>query len=143
MLTLFDLPISWPESASAQSTLFLALVLRDSRLHQLSYEGGGQRLVHGELDSAFGCLEVLEFILERHDDGRTHRKQTAMVGERAETQQRSFVLERRHSIANGLRGLRWHNRPNRRTNLVQSAAGGFRDACRSEEHTSELQSPMY
>ena len=38
------------------------------------------------------------------------------------------VSERRHAIADGLGGLRWHRGPNRGAHPVQGAASGFRDA---------------
>ncbi len=50
---------------AAPSALFLAFVLRDPRLHQLLHKSGRRRLVHREADGAFGCVEALEFVLER------------------------------------------------------------------------------
>src|SRR5712664_2550238 len=112
----------------ARSALFFALVLRDARLHQLFNKSGRKRFVHREVDGPFGGVEALEFVLERLDHGRCG-EQTAMVRKRGEPHQRSFVLERRHPVADGLGSLRWHSGPNRRANLLQSAAGRFRDGC--------------
>src|SRR2546425_5846534 len=111
----------------ARSALFLAFVLCDPRLHQFLNKRSRQWLVRGEVDGPFGCGEALEFILERFDN-RGSGEQTAVVRKRGEPHQHSFVLERRHPIADGLGSLRWHDGPNRRAYLVQGAAGGFRDA---------------
>src|SRR5258708_3371377 len=119
--------VPWRSPAPARSALFLKFVLRDTRLDQLFHKNGRHRLVHGEADGPFGGLEVLEFVLERLDHGRT-REQTAVVRKRGEPHQQSFVLERRNLIADGFGSLRWHSGANRRANLVQGAAGGFRDA---------------
>src|SRR5664280_1752189 len=107
-----------PSRGEARSALFLDLVLRDPRLHQLFHQRGRQRLVHGKLDGAFGCAVSLEIVLERLDQGSTHWKQAAMVLKRGERHQRSFVPEGRDPIADGFGGLRWHDRPNRRADLV-------------------------
>src|SRR5438094_2703621 len=116
------------------SALCLGFILRDPRLHQLFHKSSRQGLVHRETDGPFGCVEVLEFVLERLDHGRTHGEKTAMVRKRREPHQGSFVPERRNSIADSLRGLRRHHGPNRRANLVQGAAGGFRDSCKVFVH---------
>src|SRR5712692_7644444 len=113
-------------SRATRSAPFLAFVLRDPRLHQFLNKRSRQWLVRGEVDCPFGCGEALKFILERLDHGRT-RKQTTVLRKRGEPHQHSFVLERRHPIADGLGSLRWHSGPNRRAHLVQGAAGGFRD----------------
>ena len=42
--------------------------------------------------------------------------------------QRSFVLERRYSVADGLGSIRWHSGSNDGANPIQGAAGRFRDA---------------
>src|SRR5207245_2263842 len=112
---------------ATRSGPFLAFVLRDPRLHQFLNKCSRQWLVRGEVDGPFGCGEALKFVLERLDHGRS-REQTAMVRKRGEPHQRSFVLECRYPVADGLGSLRWHSGPNRRANLVQRAAGRFRDA---------------
>src|SRR5713226_2426955 len=84
-----------------RSVPFLAFDLRDPRLHQFLNKSSRQGLVGGE--------------------------QTAVVRKRGEPHQHSFVLERGNAIADGLGSLRWHSGPNRCANLVQGAAGGFRD----------------
>jgi hypothetical protein len=48
-----------------------------------------------------------------------------MIGKCGEPNQRSIALKRRHTVADGLGGIRWHSGPNRRPKLLQSAAGGF------------------
>src|SRR5271157_899641 len=113
-------------SAATRSVLFLIFDLRDSRLHQFFNKCGRQWLIRGELDGSFGCGEALKFLLERFDNGGS-REQTTVVRKRGEPHQHSFVFDRRNPIADGLGGLRWHSRPNCCTNLVQGAAGGFRD----------------
>src|SRR5712691_3719455 len=113
-------------SRTTRSAPFLAFVLRDPRLHQFLNKCTRQWLVRGELDGPFGCGEAPKFLLERRDHGRS-REQTAVVRKRGEPHQHSFVLERRNPIADGLGSLRWHSGPNRGANLVQGAAGGFRD----------------
>lgn len=51
-----------------------------------------------------------------------------MILKRGEPHQHPVVLERRNAIADGFANFRWHGRSDRCPNLVQSAAGGFRDA---------------
>src|SRR5438093_1329190 len=114
-------------SRAARSAPFLAFDLRDPRLHHFFNKCGRQWLVRGELDGPFGCDEALKFTLELLDHRRS-REQTAVVRKRREPHQHSFVLERRHPIADCLGSLGWHSGPNRRANLVQAATGGFRDA---------------
>jgi hypothetical protein len=116
-------------SRTTRSAPFLAFVLRDPRLHQFLNKCSRQWLVRGEVDGPFGCGEAPKFLLERRDHGRS-REQTAVVRKRGEPHQRCFVLERRNPIADGLGSLRWHSGPNRGANLVQGAAGGFRDTAR-------------
>src|SRR6202165_3317162 len=111
---------------ATRSAPFLAFVLCDPRLHHFLNKCSRQWLVRGEVDGPFGCGEALEFVLERRDHGRS-REQTAVVRKRGEPHQHSFVLERRHPVADGLGSLRWHSGPNRRAHLVQGAEGGFRD----------------
>ena len=113
-------------SRATRSAPFLAFVLRNPRLHQFLNKCSRQWLVRGEVDGPFGCGEALEFVLERLDHGRS-REQTAVGRKRGEPHQHSFMLERRHPIADGLGRLRWHSGSNRRAHLVQRAAGGFRD----------------
>ena len=120
-------------SRATRSAPFLAFVLRDPRLHQFLNKRRRQWLVRGEVDGPFGCGEALKFVLERLDHGRT-RKQTAVLRKRGEPHQHSFVLERRHPIADGLGSLRWHSGPNRRAHLVQGAAGGFRNTSNVSIH---------
>jgi hypothetical protein len=113
-------------SRATRSAPFLAFVLRDPRLHKFLNKCSRQWLVRGEVDGPFGCGEALKFVLKRFDN-RGSGEQTAVVRKRGEPHQHSFVLERRNPIADGLGSLRWHSGPNRRANLVQGAAGGFRD----------------
>src|SRR5216684_1523154 len=70
---------------AGRSALLPAFILCDPRLHQLFQKGRGRRLVHRETDRAFGCLKVLELGFERIYHWRTHRKQTAVAGKRAES----------------------------------------------------------
>jgi len=113
-------------SRATRSAPFLAFVLRDSRLHQFLNKCSRQWLIRGELDGPFRCIEALKFVLERCDNRRSG-EQTTVVRKRGEPHQHSFVLERRNPIADGLGSLLWHSGPNRCANLVQGAAGGFRD----------------
>src|SRR6516162_11431783 len=69
---------------------------------------------------------AFKFILERFD-GRGFREQAAVVRKRGEPEQDAFVLEGPNPITDGLGSLRWQSGSNRGANLVQSAAGGFRD----------------
>ena len=78
------------------------------------------------MNSPFRCGEALKFLLERFDH-RCSREQAAMGRKRGVPHQHAFVLERRYPVADG---LRWRSRPNRRANLLQSAARWFRDACK-------------
>src|SRR5258708_7234192 len=112
---------------ATQSASFLAFDLRDPRLHHFLNKCSRQRFIGGELDGPFGCREALEFALKCFDN-RGSREQTAVVRKCGEPHQHSFVLERRHPIADDFGSLRKRSRPNRRANLVQGAAGGFRDA---------------
>src|SRR2546425_1689337 len=114
-------------SRAARSAPFLAFDLRYARLHHSLNKCSRQWLVGGELDGPFGCDEALKFALERLDHGRS-REQTAVVRKRREPHQYPFVLERRHPIADCLGSFRRRSGPNGRANLVQAAAGGFRDA---------------
>src|SRR6266704_5741025 len=84
-------------SRVTRSALFLAFVLRDTRLHQFLNKCSRQWLVRGEVDGPFGCGEALEFILERFDN-RGSGEQTAVLRKRGEPHQHSFVLESRHPI---------------------------------------------
>src|SRR6266567_4888279 len=113
-------------SRATRSTPYFAFDLRDPRLHQLLNQCSRQWLVRGELDCPFGSGEALKFVFERFDN-RSSGEQTAVVRKRGEPHQHSFVLERRNPIADRLGGLRWHNGPDRGANLVQGAAGWFRD----------------
>src|SRR2546427_7721092 len=114
-------------SRAARSAPFLAFDLRDPRLHHFFNKCGRQWLVRGELDGPFGCDEALKFTLELLDHRRS-REQTAVLRKRGKPHQHSFVLERRHPIADCLGSFRWHSGPNGRANLVQGAAGGFGDS---------------
>jgi hypothetical protein len=89
-------------------------------------ESGGNPFVRGEVNAPFGCGELFKFVLKRCDN-RGSGEQTAVFRKRSEPHQHSFVLERRNPIADRLASLRWHSRTNRLANLVQTAAGGFRD----------------
>src|SRR6266851_3624555 len=109
-----------------RSAPFLVFDLGDPRLYHFLDKRSRQRLVRGELDGPFGCGEALEFVLECLNH-RGSREQTAMVRERGEPHQHSFVLERRNPIADGLGSLPRHSGPNRGAKLVQGAAGRFRD----------------
>ncbi len=108
------------------SAPFLAFDLRHPRLHQFLNKRSRQWLVRGEVDGPFGCGEALEFVLKRFDN-RGGGEQTAVFRKSGEPHQHSFVLERRHPIANGFGSLRWHSGPNRHAHLAQGAAGRFRD----------------
>ena len=108
------------------SAPFLAFVLRHPRLHQFLNQRSREWLVRGEADGPFGCGEALKFVLKRFDN-RGSGEQTAVVRKSGEPHQHSFVLDRRHPIADGFGSLRWHSGPNRHANLAQGAAGGFRD----------------
>src|SRR5438876_22045 len=108
---------------------FLAFVLRDPHPHHFVNKGSRQWLVCGEVDGPFGYGEALKLALKRFDNRGGGEKAT-VVRKRGEPHQHSFVLERRNPIADGLGSLRWHSGPNRRANLVQGAAGRFRDTCK-------------
>src|SRR5713226_4578452 len=108
------------------SAPFLAFDLCDPRLHQFLNKSSRQRLVRGEMDGPFGGGEAFKFVLKRFDN-RGGGEQTAVVRKRGEPHQHALVLERRNPIADGLGSLRWHSGANRRANLAQGAAGGFRD----------------
>ena len=107
------------------STLLL-FVLCDPRFDYFLNQRGWQRLIYGEADGPFGCGVAFKFILERFDS-RGFREQAAVVRKRGEPEKDSFVLEGRNPVTDGLDCLRWHSGPNRGANVVQSAAGGFRD----------------
>jgi hypothetical protein len=107
--------------------LFLLFFVGDPRLHQFPHQSCRQRLVHGEVDGAFGGREILEFVLQDLDHGSSP-EQTAMVRKGGVPQQRSFVLKRRNSIADGFRGLRGHSGTNRCANFAPGAARGLQDA---------------
>ena len=111
----------------APSAPFLGFVFCDPRLHQLFHQRCRQRLVGREADGPFGDGVALEFVLEPGDHGRA-REQTAMVGKGGVPHQHALVLERGNPVADGLGGLRRRRGANRRANLFQSAARGFRDA---------------
>jgi len=104
----------------------LLFVLRNPRFDYSPNQCGFQRLVYGEADGPFRCGVAFKFILERFDR-RGFREQAAVVRKRGEPKQDSFVLEGGNPVTDGLGGLRWENGPNRGANLVQSAAGRFRD----------------
>src|SRR5258707_11381397 len=97
--------------------LFLAFDLRDPRLHHFLNKRSRQWLVGGELDGPFGFGEALKFALELLDHRRS-REQTAVVRKCGEPHEHSFVLERRHPIADDLCSLAWRSGPNRSANLV-------------------------
>src|SRR6266436_76192 len=54
----------------------------------------------------------------------------AVLRERGEPHQHSLVLERWHTITDGLGRFPWHNGPNHRADLVQRGSRGLRDACK-------------
>jgi hypothetical protein len=68
--------------ATEQSARLSALYLRDARLYYLPDEGARERLVDGELQSAFRCVVVFELTFELLDDRTAHRKQAAVFFER-------------------------------------------------------------
>jgi len=113
-------------SRATRSAPFLAFVLRDPRFHRLFNKCRRQWLIRGEVNGPFRCGETFKFVLKRFDNGGCW-EQAAMVRKRSESHHRSFVLERRNPIADRLGSLEWESGSNRRANLVQGAAGGFRD----------------
>ncbi len=89
-----------------RSAAFLAFVLCDPRLHQLFYKSSRQRFVRCEADGAFRRLEVLKLVLELY--GRPGAgEEAAMIRERGEAREHSFVFECRDAVADALGRFGW------------------------------------
>ncbi len=110
-----------------RSAPFFAFDVSDSRFHQFFDKRCGQRLVHRELDGPFGGGEAFQFVFERFDN-RCCGEQTTVVRKCSEPCQDPFVLDGRNSMADRLGSVGWRRGANRRANLVQGAAGRFRDS---------------
>src|SRR5262249_12654938 len=82
-------------------------ILSDSALYQLSPERGRQRVVGRKSNRAVAGVVLLEFVFVSGHRGRAHRVESAMVGSRAEGDQRTSVeAKRRESVADTLLRLR-------------------------------------
>src|SRR5438552_3770464 len=73
------------------------------------------------------CFENAAAFSPLPQSSKRSGEKAAMFRERGEPYEHSIVFERRHPIADGFRGLPRHNRLNRRADLLQGAARGFRD----------------